>query len=349
MENGYFVLILAMVFAPIYIWGFRALPQEKWQIICSVPIKKLADGNWRGLNLTYYGLFIATALSIAVALVVVLAGAAGINFFIFALIVTILIGICLPAARLIAWWIEDKKYSFSVGAASFIGIIFGPWLIWIIQFIFAKWFGKSFPPMAVIAAAIIGYTLGEGMGRLACISFGCCYGKPIDQMPKIARRYLAWAVFTFNGKTKKIAYVHQLDGQKIFAVQAVTAVLYTTGALAGAYLYLYGYYKWVFLLCITVTQGWRFCSEFFRADFRGYQTITAYQIMSLLTIPYAAFILWFFPAPAAIPDLKTGLIYFWNPSVILFIQALWLTVFISTARSDVTGSTLSFHVHQHKI
>ena len=37
----------------------------------------------------------------------------------------------------------------------------------------------------VLAALAIGYILGEGLGRLACLSFGCCYGKPLDQCGKV--------------------------------------------------------------------------------------------------------------------------------------------------------------------
>ena len=203
--------------------------------------------------------------------------------------------------------------------------------------------------MAVVAAAMIGYALGEGLGRLACISFGCCYGKPMEQMPKLVQRYFAWVAFRFSGGTKKIAYIHHLEDKKIFAIQAVTAVIYASSALAGTLLYLHGRFAPAFILCLTITQSWRFCSEFFRSDFRGHRKITAYQIMSLLTIPYGALILWFFPSPQNVPNLKAGLDILWNPAAILFLQLLWLAGFLATGRSHVTGSALSFHVHQDRI
>jgi hypothetical protein len=349
MEIWYFIAALTLLLVPVYVWGFKTLPQERWQIICTVPIKKLNSDEWRGLNLTYYGLFIATASAVAVALVIVLIGAAGINFWILTAITSILLLICVPSARLIARWVEKKPHTFSVGAASFVGIVSGPWLVWGIKAIVIKVTAISFDPMAVIAAAMVGYTLGEGMGRLACISFGCCYGKPIEQMPQVIQRYFAWASFTFTGSTKKVVYTHHLEGRKIFAIQAITAVIYTSTALISTLLFLYSHYRWTFFLCLTVTQLWRFCSEFFRSDYRGGQKISVYQIMSLFTIPYALLILPLLPAAQSIPHVMIGLHLLWNPAAILFLQSLWIAMFLFVGRSQVTGAALSFHVHQHRI
>jgi hypothetical protein len=44
-----------------------------------------------------------------------------------------------------------------------------------------------------------------------------------------------------------------------------------------------------------------------------------------------------------------GLHAFWTPEVILFLQALWLAVFLYTGKSRVTKSILSFHVVRDKI
>ncbi len=351
MGNEYLVGLIGLMLLPAYIWGFKTLPRERWQIFCVVPVRKLPDGSWQGLNLTFYGVLIATSLSLSVALVILLIGAAGVGFLIFALIATLLLGICLPAARLIAWWIEKKRFSFSVGAASFVGIAAGPWLVLAVQRnIQGLWpAAGAFDPMAVIAAVMVGYALGEGMGRLACISFGCCYGRPMDQMPAFIRHYFAWAAFIFRGKTKKIAFAHQWDDRKIFAIQAVTAIIYTISALTGTWIYLTGHFKWAFFLNLGITQGWRFLSEFFRSDFRGNQSITAYQWMSLFLIPYGLFILWHFPAAQPVLRLSTGWSYLWSPQAILFLEGLWIVIFLFTGRSQVTGANLSFHVHQHLI
>jgi len=349
MANWLFVSTMALLLAPVYIWCFKALPRERWQIICAIPVKKMIDGSWQGLNLTYYGLFNAMALCAAVSLVFILTAAAGVDFGVFAVIITFLLGFCLPGSQLIARWVEKKPYTFSVGAASFLGIVLGPWLVLLVEAAAKRFLSISFETMAVVSALMVGYTLGEGIGRLACISFGCCYGKPMAQMPPVVRRYFSWISFTYTGATKKIAYAHQLGGERIFAVQAVTAVAYSFGALVGTLLYLYGHYPGAYFFCLLVTQGWRFLSEFLRSDYRGDRKISVYQIMSLLTIPYAVIVLLVFPSSAAGADLLAGLHVLWNPAAILFLQALWITMFVRTGRSQVTGAALSFHVHADRV
>lgn len=349
MANWLFVSIMALLLAPVYIWCFKVLPRERWQIICAIPVKKMIDGSWQGLNLTYYGLFNAMALCAAVTLVLVLTAASGVDFGVFAAVITVLLGFCLPGSRLIARWVEKKPYTFSVGAASFLGIVLGPWLVLLIEAVAKQLLAISFETMAVVSALMVGYTLGEGIGRLACISFGCCYGRPMDQMPPMLQRYFSWIAFTYTGDTKKIAYAHQLGGRRVFAVQAVTAVLYSLGALAGTLLYLQGHYSWAYFSCLLVTQGWRFFSEFLRSDYRGDRRISVYQIMSLLTIPYAVLVLLVFPSSVHGADLLAGLRVLWNPAAILFLQVLGVTMFLRTGRSQVTGSALSFHVHADRV
>ena len=101
MANWLFVSTIILFLSPLYIWCFKALPQERWQIICAIPIRKMVDGFWQGLNLTYYGLFNAVSLCTAIALVLILTGAAGIGFTIFAAVITVLLAFCLPRC---AWW-----------------------------------------------------------------------------------------------------------------------------------------------------------------------------------------------------------------------------------------------------
>ncbi|MGD8702330.1 MAG: prolipoprotein diacylglyceryl transferase [Desulfosarcina sp.] len=349
MANWLFVLTVSFFLVPFFIWSFKSLPRERWQIICAIPIRKMADGSWQGLNLTYYGLFNAVSLCAAVALVFILTGAAGVGFTIFTAVITVLLVICLPASRIIARWVEKKPNTFSIGAASFLGIVLGPWLVLSMEKAVKNWMAIDFDTMAVMSALMVGYALGEGIGRLACISFGCCYGKPIDQMPQWVQRYLSWATFRFSGCTKKIVYAHHLEGKPIFAVQAVTAVLYSTTALVGTLLFLNGYFAWAFFLCLLVTQGWRFLSEFLRSDYRGDRKISVYQIMSLLTIPYGLLIPFLFPTSGHVVDLLSGLRAIWNPAVFLFLQIICVIMFLRTGRSQVTGSGISFHVNHDRI
>jgi membrane associated rhomboid family serine protease len=53
--------------------------------------------------------------------------------------------------------------------------------------------------------------------------------------------------------------------------------------------------------------------------------------------------------PASVPDLSAGLKGLWSPALILFLQGIWVAIFMYTGRSTVTGATLSFHVHQDRI
>ena len=66
-----FVSTLALMLLLLLRWGFRTLPGEEWQIIASLPVSKNISGEWRGINLTYYGLLTANAYVIAVAVFLV--------------------------------------------------------------------------------------------------------------------------------------------------------------------------------------------------------------------------------------------------------------------------------------
>ena len=67
MNADLLILALALVFAVIYRALFRELPRERWQFVASLPLAKNSDGSWRGLNLTFYGLFTGLAGGIGVA------------------------------------------------------------------------------------------------------------------------------------------------------------------------------------------------------------------------------------------------------------------------------------------
>lgn len=102
---------------------------------------------------------------------------------------------------------------------------------------------------------------------------------------------------------------------------------------------------------MVATQVWRFASEALRADARGEaKKITVYQAMALLLIVYVIGVAVFFPSSAPVPaDIIVGLRSFWDPAALLFCQGLWLTIFLHTGRSLVTGATLSFFVHKDRI
>jgi hypothetical protein len=108
--------------------------------------------------------------------------------------------------------------------------------------------------------------------------------------------------------------------------------------------------KAAFLVATVITLGWRIISEILRADYRGEGKISAYQLMGMGGLLYACGAAWVIKGEAQVrPQLLVGLESFWSPDLLLFLQAIWLTIFLYTGRSTVTGATLSFHVRESRI
>jgi prolipoprotein diacylglyceryl transferase len=351
MSSELFIIILAALFAALFAWAFRALPQERWQFLAVMPVGKTGAGEWQGMNFTFYGFFQATSNALAVIILFTLLGAIGVKANAILTLVAITFALCWPFARLIARVVEKKAHTFTVGGAVFAGALLAPWIVKSLNATLARTLGGEIPVVAALAAMSVAYAYGEGLGRLACISFGCCYGKSLDQLSPRMRRLFESFSFTFKGATKKVAYEGSLEGEPVAPIQAITAVLFIIIALAGAYLYLKSHFTASLLFAAAGTQAWRFLSEKLRADHRGRtQKISAYQIMALLTAPYSAVVVMLFPPERTeAPEIAVGLSMLWNPAVLLLCQVLWLAVFLVTGRSMVTGSKLSFFVRADRI
>lgn len=350
MLDELFILGLYLALAMLFVWAFRNLPDERWQIMGCIPAKRSDDGAWRGVNLTWYGFFNALAICAAVAVFFILSTAADQSISAALVIAALALAICLPAASIIARLVEGKRNTLSVGGASFVGVLILPWVIFIVS-VTADLLGSHYVAVVPLLAAVsIAYAFGEGIGRLACISFGCCYGKKLSDCPAWIQKVFAKSCFVFSGKTKKIAYAHQLDGQRVFPVQAVTAVILCLTGLAGFYLFLKGFLAAAFLLTLTVSQLWRLISEAFRADYRGGGRISAYQIMAGVAVVYGWGIAWFFGEATAPPvHLTEGLLALWRPGVILFFGILFTTSFLYTGKSSVTDCVIRIDVVREKI
>ncbi len=331
-------------------WGFAVLPREGWQIIAALPSGKSGPHHWQGTNLTWYGILTANAYLVAVTVFLALMGAKGIPAGISLLLALALLCICVPASRLVARVVEKKKHTFTVGGAVFVGILAAPPLVWLYNRAAAEAGATTIPVMAACAAMATAYCFGEGLGRLACISFGCCYGKPLSSCSGWLRRMFSGRCFIFFGDTRKIAYAGGLEATEVIPVQALTAILFNVcGGACGA-LFLAGHFRASFLTAILTTQLWRSLSENLRADYRGEGSLSAYQIMGMLASVYAlvtALIMG--DDGGALPHLLRGLDTLWSPQQILFLQCVWLVIFVYTGRSTVTGSTISFHVHRDRI
>lgn len=348
--NSLFVLSLGLILYIFLFWGFKRLPKETWQILACVPKKKKEGQSWQGINYTYYGFFQATAYVFAVSLLMVLLGSLAVPKIMILTLIVFSLSLCVPLSKLIARVVEGKLFTFTVGGASFAGLILSPWLIWATNATLGRTIGFQTPVFITIAVIAIAYVMGEGMGRLSCLSFGCCYGKPLSQSHPLVRKIFSRFYVVFTGKTKKIAYAHNLDGQPIIPVQAMTSFIYAGAGLGGIYLFLEGFYCAAFFLVAGVSQIWRFLSEFLRADFRGGKRISGYQIMALTSLFYAAGLPFVFPPTAVEPvRIMVGLTSLWSPDVIIFLQILWSAIFIFTGRSRVTGADLTLYVVRDRV
>lgn len=344
-----FIGILACIFGLIYGWAFHHLPHERWQFIGTIPLRKQDDNHWQGLNLTYYGLFNACAVTFAAMIVLILLGATGMLMTALILTVLLVVSVFGPCAKLIARVVEKKAYTFTIGGASFAGLMLTPLLLMSLNRVLPV---MGLPPvgvMPVMAAIAVGYAFGEGAGRLACLSFGCCYGKPLDQLPGPWRTLLAPLSLVYCAQTQKAVYADNLAGRRVVAVPALTAVLYTLTALAGTYLYFNGRQNSAYLLCVLVTQLWRFFSEFLRADYRGEGRISAYQIMALAAALTSGVYAAWLPSQPLQPNLIAGLRIVWNPVILLICSLIWIGTFLYTGRSQVTASRISFFVNSDRV
>lgn len=350
MLNIAFVAALALGLFALIAWGVRTLPAEGWQMMAAVPIAKSADGTWRGLNLTFYGFFSATGNVFAFALMLLLLGSVGFPAMISLLLVAFVIVLCVPSSRLIASIVERKRNTFTIAGAAFVATIALPLLLIALRPLAWHFLHREFLIMPIFAAAAISYALGESVGRLACLSFGCCYGMPLrDANPTVARLFQTHNL-VIRGSTRKAAYASGLAGEPLIPVQAITSAIFAIAGLVGVALFLTQRFRLAALIPVTATWGWRACSEWLRADYRGTSRISIYQLMAIVSVIYlGAFVLLMPITVPLLPDLSAGFAQVTSASVILLLQLVWVALFLYYGRSRVTASTLSFHVVADRI
>jgi len=342
--------VLAVSCIAYLAWGFRHLPGERWQILATLPVRIDANGQWQGVNLTYYGLLSAAAQLVSVIIAFLLLGAVGVSRLETVVLAVAILAACIPASKLVAVVVERKNGTLTVAGASFVGIVLAPWVIELSNATLGALDGSPIPAVPALAAMSIAYAFGEGLGRLACISFGCCYGKPLAAAHPLTRWLFRRWHFVFHGSMKKISYAARLDGEKVIPIQAVTALLYVAAGLVGVLLYLSGLFAGALLLSLGVTQLWRAYSETLRADYRGGGRISVYQWLAIISVAYVAVVLLalqggFLPAPS----LTAGLETLWHPGMVLFLLGLLIATFVFYGRSVVTGSRLSLYVCEDRI
>lgn len=350
MTNVMFVGCLGAVLGAALLWAYRTLPGEGWQILATLPLHKDGSGHWVGVNLTYYGLITASATLVAVVTFLVLMGAIQVPLPATLAAVAAVLLTCIPAASVVAHAVEKKRHTFSVGGAVAVGLLVAPGAVVLMNRV-AGGGGLAIPMVPTLAAMGIAYVIGEGVGRLACISFGCCYGKPLSAVAPPLRGLFERFHMAFHGETKKIAYASGLEGIKVVPIQVVTAAVHFAIGLAGMLFFLEAYFAAALSATIGLSQLWRAASETLRADHRGGgKLLTAYQKLALGGAVYGLAVVPLFPSAGDIhADLAAGLATLWSPGVIVVLQVIWVALFLRTGWSMVTGSSLTFHVHRDRI
>jgi len=349
MIDVVFVAGLAAVLFGALAWGNRTLPAERWQMIAAVPRSKNGNGEWQGLNLTFYGFFSATASTFGVAMAIVLLSSVGMPLLAAGSVIATMMAICVPASRLVARMIEGKRNTFTIAGAAFLATLIMPPGLLLAQRVLASWFDIKVYVMPTVAATAIVYALSEAIGRMACLSFGCCYGKPLrEASPRLARMFGHFHA-VFYGNTKKAVYASGLAGEPLIPVQAITSIVFVAAGLVGLWLFLAGDWRLAALVPALATWGWRAVSESLRADHRGHSRISAYQVMALISIVYLAMMVLLLPSDGPRPNLQAGLAQVTSAGVIVVLQVLWAGLFLYYGRSRVTASVMSFHVVAERV
>ena len=283
MINAAFVAILAALMAALFVWGFKTLPRERWQMIAAVPVAKDHHGDWRGMNLTFYGFFSATGCIFGMGLALLLLASVHVSMLVAMILVAGMIVLCLPASRLVAAIVEKKSNTYTIAGAAFVAAMLLPPVVWLGEKLLPGW-GLTLYAVPTLAATAIAYALAEAIGRLACMSFGCCYGMPLrDASPRMARIFRRFNT-VFHGDTKKAAYASHLQHEPLIPVQALTSVVFTVSGLAGLIFFVMQYWRLAVLIPVIGTWGWRAIVENLRADHRGPTRVSVYPILSLMAL-----------------------------------------------------------------
>lgn len=349
MIDVVFVSALAAALFAALVWGIRTLPAERWQMIAAVPLAKNGNGEWQGLNLTFYGFFSATANAFGVALMIVLLASLGTPPLAAAAVIATMMAICVPASKVLARVIEGKRNTFTIAGAAFLASLVMPPGLLLAQRGLVQWFDIKLYVMPVLAASAIVYALSEAIGRMACLSFGCCYGKPLREAgPRVARLFGHYHL-VFHGNTKKAAYASGLAEEPLVPVQAITSIVFTVAGLTGLGLFLAGSWRLAAIIPALATWGWRALSETLRADHRGHSRSSVYQWMALIAMAYLVLMLTVIPSEGLTPNLAAGLAQVTSAGVIVILQLLWAGLFLFYGRSRVTGSVVSFHVVAERV
>ncbi len=183
------------------------------------------------------------------------------------------------------YYSENFREIFSLSTLRSAGVYYGGLLLALAA---AAWFliKKHLPFWTVADLAAPGIALGQAIGRLGCLSAGCCYGKPTD---------LPWGI-TFSNP-----YSYSQVGVTLNTPVHPTQIYESVGALA-----LFLFLMWrlprkqvpgqIILEYLGLYAILRFVIEFFRDDDRGfvlYGLLSTSQLIAILTLLGSAAVYYF--------------------------------------------------------
>ncbi len=345
------LLLLCLIAWPIFRWGFRNLPGEGWQIAWVIPARNPSgDGlSWPAVNITFYGVISALAYAVAAFAYLFLMAAFGQSLVGASVYAGILLAIGVPASKWVNRVVEGQA-GHTIGGAVFTVIASALPALWLTQWCVGLVGEVRLDGLIAVTCASASYVLGESIGRLACLSFGCCYGKPISQCTSLQRALYGPSATVYRGRMKKIAYASNLDGEPVVAVQSIACVLLFALFVVVVWLLWRGHAPFALVAAISGSQLWRAYSETLRADFRGRDGFTVYQGMALIGAMLAPVYAWLLPSSAAplVPQAALGWKSVLTVEVLLACQLLGLGILAFMGRSYITSARLDFQLHAPK-
>jgi phosphatidylglycerol:prolipoprotein diacylglycerol transferase len=175
-----------------------------------------------------------------------------------------------------SYYMENPREIFSLATLRSSGVYYGGLLLALLA---SAWYmhRAKLPSWRVADITAPGIALGQSIGRLGCLSAGCCYGKPTS-MP--------WGI-TFTN-----TYSYENVGVPLNVPLHPTQIYESLGTFL-----LFGFLMWrlgrkhftgqIILEYLMLYAGLRFVIEFFRDDERGFilnGLLSTSQFIGILTI-----------------------------------------------------------------
>ncbi len=184
-----------------------------------------------------------------------------------------------------SYYSQNPREIFSLSTLRSTGVYYGGLLLALAA---SAWYLRraKLPSWTVADLAAPGIALGQAIGRLGCLSAGCCYGKPTN---------LPWGI-TFTDK-----YAFENVGTPLNTPLHPTQIYESLGSFL-----LFTYLSWrlahkrftgqVILEFLALYSVMRFVIEFFRDDDRGFVLsglLSTSQFIGILTLLGSAIVYYF--------------------------------------------------------